>query len=101
MKYRTVIVILLAVVLALPFANCKKVEKKRPKAAGKMLPKFSLSDPLGKVHTSDEVVKGGLALVVTAPTMHASGAQKGWSHFLPTSMPKDLVGMSPRMVICN
>ena len=60
--------------------------KKGDVKSGPRIPEFSLKDPLGKVHTSAEVVKNGAVFVVTAPTLSNSSAQKGWSKYLVEGM---------------
>jgi len=46
------------------------------------LPSFSLPDPQGGMHSSAQLVKNGLVVVVTAPTLHDKSAQEGWSKLL-------------------
>ena len=57
-------------------------------AAGVSLPQFVLADPDGKKHASSEILKGGLVLVVTAPTYHTEKAQRAWGDLLPAAHPK-------------
>lgn len=52
------------------------------------IPTFSLQDPLGKTWSSSGLIAKGLVIVLTAPILHDSGAQKGWNHYLPPAMPK-------------
>jgi hypothetical protein len=52
------------------------------------LPQFVLADPDGKKHSSREFLKGGLVLVVTAPTYHTEKAQRAWGDLLPAAKPK-------------
>jgi len=52
------------------------------------IPTFSLQDPAGKTWTSSGLISKGLVIVLTAPILHDSGAQKGWSKYLPSAMPK-------------
>ena len=52
------------------------------------LPQFVLADPNGKKHASSELLKGGLVLVVTAPTYHTEKAQRAWGDLLPAAKPK-------------
>lgn len=52
------------------------------------IPTFSLQDPLGKTWTSSGLIANGLVIVLTAPILHDSGAQKGWDAHLPSAMPK-------------
>ena len=77
----------LPIVLIIFLVAIVSCEKKKPAKIMGKLPAFSLEDPLGKMHTSKEVVKNGLVLVVTAPTLHNSGAQNNWSTFLLETMP--------------
>jgi len=53
------------------------------------IPTFSLQDPLGKSWSSSGLISNGLVIVLTAPILHDSGAQKGWDKYLPPAMPKD------------
>jgi len=57
-------------------------------SAGASLPQFVLADPNGKKHASGELLKGGLVLVVTAPTYHTEKAQRAWGDLLPAAQPK-------------
>jgi hypothetical protein len=57
-------------------------------SAGASLPQFVLADPNGKKHASGELLKGGLVLVVTAPTYHTEKAQRVWGDLLPAAQPK-------------
>ncbi len=57
-------------------------------SAGGSLPQFVLADPNGKKHASGEILKGGLVLVVTAPTYHTEKAQRKWGDLLPAAQPK-------------
>ena len=57
-------------------------------SAGASLPQFVLADPDGKKHASGEILKGGLVLVVTAPTYHTEKAQRAWGDLLPAAKPK-------------
>lgn len=52
------------------------------------LPNFSLPDPGGTYHSSNEIAKNGLVLVVTAPTLHDKSSQEGWDKYLVQTMPK-------------
>ncbi|MFH1829588.1 MAG: hypothetical protein ABH871_02260 [Pseudomonadota bacterium] len=54
----------------------------------KQLPGFILPDPDGTKHASSTLVKNGMVLVVTAPTLHDKGAQEGWDKYLVDTMPK-------------
>ncbi|MBT3181047.1 MAG: hypothetical protein HN337_00905 [Deltaproteobacteria bacterium] len=67
--------------------SCEK-KKEVKRHHGKMLPTFSLKDPNGVAHSSKSIVSKGMVLVVTAPTMKQSGAQKGWDKLLEETMPK-------------
>ncbi|MFH1654165.1 MAG: hypothetical protein ABIE74_08930 [Pseudomonadota bacterium] len=69
-------------------SNCNSGNHKRAK--GK-LPNFSLKDPRGKTFTSGEILKKGLVIVVTAPTLSNESAQNGWNEFLVKTMPKKKV----------
>jgi hypothetical protein len=55
---------------------------------GISLPQFLLADPNGKKHASSELLKGGLVLVVTAPTYHNEKAQRAWGDLRPAAKPK-------------
>ena len=57
-------------------------------SAGGALPQFVLADPNGKRHASSDLLKGGLVLVVTAPTYHTEKAQRVWGDLLPAAKPK-------------
>jgi len=57
-------------------------------STGGSLPEFVLADPDGERHASSGLLKGGLVLVVTAPTLHAEKAQRGWGDLLPAARPK-------------
>jgi hypothetical protein len=57
-------------------------------STGGSLPEFVLADPDGRKHASSEILKGGLVLVVTAPTYHAEKAQRAWGDLLPAAQPK-------------
>lgn len=46
------------------------------------LPNFTLPDPHGGMHSSSQLAKNGLVLVVTAPTLRDKNAQKGWNKYL-------------------
>jgi len=52
------------------------------------IPTFSLQDPLGKTWSSSGLIAKGLVIVVTAPTLHTEGAQRGWDKYLPPAMPE-------------
>jgi peroxiredoxin len=60
-------------------------------SAGASLPQFVLADPDGRKHASSELLKGGLVLVVTAPTYHTEKAQRAWGDLLPAAQPKGKV----------
>lgn len=66
-------------VCAFMLFSCARVEEMK---VSNKLPGFELKDPLGKFHKSDDLYKHGLILVVTAPTLHNSGAQNGWDKYL-------------------
>jgi hypothetical protein len=51
-------------------------------AQSNTLPSFSLPDPQGGMHSSAQLVKNGLVVVVSAPTLHDKSAQEGWNKFL-------------------
>jgi hypothetical protein len=57
-------------------------------SAGASLPQFVLADPDGRKHASSELLKGGLVMVVTAPTYHTEKAQRAWGDLLPAAQPK-------------
>ena len=79
----------LLIVCLFSFLACeKKKDEVVKKHHGKMLPTFSLKDPDGVTHSSKSLVKNGMVMVVTAPTMKQSGAQKGWDKLLEETMPK-------------
>ena len=67
-------------------------EKKRG-VYGK-LPSFSLLDPANKTFNSQDLLKNGLVIVVTAPTLSNSGAQNRWNEFLL----KHMKGSKARLV---
>jgi len=77
------------VVLAVLVGPTAWGETPTPKeSAGVSLPQFVLADPDGKKHASSEILKGGLVLVVTAPTYHTEKAQRAWGDLLPAAQPK-------------
>ena len=51
-------------------------------------PNVTLKDPHGGAHNIAGLLKSGGVLVMTAPTYHLRGSQKGWSNVLPAAMPK-------------
>jgi hypothetical protein len=65
-------------ILACAFAWMPLLTHAQPKT----LPKFSLPDPQGGMHSSATLVKNGMVIVVTAPTLHDKGAQEGWNKYL-------------------
>ena len=83
---RTAICIVVLAALVGPTARGETPASKG--SAGASLPQFVLADPDGKKHASSEVLKGGLVLVLTAPTYHTEKAQRGWGDLLPAAMPK-------------
>jgi hypothetical protein len=84
-KRRTKCILVLAVLVG-PTAWGETLAAKG--AAGSSLPQFVLGDPNGKKHASSELLKGGLVLVVTAPTYHTQKAQRAWGALLPAAKPK-------------
>ena len=82
----TVVVAMLMGLVAV--TGCEKKEKAAAIEKTEGLPNFALLDPAGIKHTRDELLKGGLVMVVTAPTLSQGKAQKGWSAFLEKSKPK-------------
>jgi hypothetical protein len=72
--------------LAGPAAWGKPPVAKPP--TGGALPQFVLADPDGEKHASSGLLKDGLVLVVTAPTLHAEKAQRGWGDLLAAAKPK-------------
>ena len=83
---RTTTCIVVLAVLVGPMAWGETPEAKG--AAGASLPQFVLADPNGKMHARSELLKGGLVLVVTAPTYHTEKAQRAWGDLLPAAQPK-------------
>ncbi len=67
------------------FGCAKKPAKVR---SVKELPNFTLLDPAGIAHSRDQLLKGGLVIVVTAPTLSQEKSQKGWSELLAAHKPK-------------
>lgn len=48
-------------------------------AYAQQVPDLTLPDPTGATHSLPQLAKtNGLVLVVTSPTLHSEGAQKGW-----------------------
>ncbi len=78
----------LLIVCLFSFIGCEKKKKAVKKHHGPTIPAFSLKDPDGVTYSSKSLVKHGMVLVVTAPTMKQSGAQKGWDKLLEETMPK-------------
>ena len=83
---RTTTCIVALAVLVGPTAWGETPESKG--SAGASLLQFVLADPNGKMHSRSELLKGGLVLVVTAPTYHTEKAQRAWGDLLPAAMPK-------------
>ena len=46
------------------------------------LPSFSLPDPDGQMHSSAQLGKNGIVVIVSAPLLHDKSAQQAWSKFL-------------------
>ncbi len=69
--------------------GCEKKAEKPAAKVGPKLPSFTLKDPLGKAWSSKELVKGGLVIVATAPTLSQEKSQRGWSDYLEESKPKN------------
>jgi len=80
--------VILVVSVTLSFLACRPAVKETAEVSRGNFPHFSLKDPLGRMHTADEILKGGLVLVVTAPTLRDESAQRGWDKYLLKSMPK-------------
>jgi hypothetical protein len=57
-----------------------------------VLPDFRLQDPAGAVHTRDDLARGGLVLVVTAPIVTCERAQRGWDEHLGRERPPGTSG---------
>jgi hypothetical protein len=52
------------------------------KKYARMLPEFTLQDPLGNAYTASELVRNGLVLVVTSPILRDEMDQRGWDEQL-------------------
>ncbi len=49
---------------------------------------MSLLDPSGVPHDRAELLRGGLVLLATAPTLDHRAAQEGWGEVLPPGKPR-------------
>ena len=65
--------------------NSWKLEVQMPK---RPLPNFTLADPAGKSFSRDDVLRGGLVMVVTAPTYSNKTAQELWGEYLGALKPE-------------
>jgi hypothetical protein len=75
-------------VFALSTSGCGASVQTTPVTA-RPLPTFKLLDPAGKAYSRDDVLVGGLVMVVTAPTYSNQDAQEEWSEYLSADKPVD------------
>lgn len=74
--------------IACLLSACGAVVQRTPVTA-RPLPSFTLLDPAGNSYSSQDVLTGGLVMVVTAPTYANQDAQKLWGEYLPAGKPDD------------
>ncbi len=78
----------IALTLALLVGACGAAIQHTPVPV-RPLPNFRLLDPAGKSFSRADVLRGGLVMVVTAPTYANKTAQELWSEYLTPLKPKN------------
>lgn len=76
------------ILVALLLGACGAAIQHRPVPV-RPLPNFQLLDPAGKSFSRDDLLRGGLVMVVTAPTYANKTAQELWGEYLTPLKPKN------------